>query len=100
MAHVMVSTRKGLFEVKKRTKGWEVATADFLGVVKEVAGAGAADAFAGIVAAAGSVDYAVTSVETREVSSIGSASARLPNGRSAGSARRRSSLQPSVAVVT
>jgi hypothetical protein len=31
MAHVMVSTRKGLFEVKKRAKGWDVASADFLG---------------------------------------------------------------------
>ncbi|MBI2717844.1 MAG: exo-alpha-sialidase [Rhizobiales bacterium] len=29
--YVMVSTRKGLFEVKKRSKGWEIASADFLG---------------------------------------------------------------------
>ncbi|HEY3351505.1 MAG TPA: M1 family metallopeptidase [Thermoanaerobaculia bacterium] len=43
-------------------------TADFLGVVREVAGALAADSVAGIVATAGSVDYAVTAVETHEAS--------------------------------
>jgi len=31
MAHVMVATRKGLFEVRKRARGWEVASAAFLG---------------------------------------------------------------------
>jgi hypothetical protein len=43
-------------------------TADFLGVVKEVAGDAVAASVAGIVATAGSVDYAVTSVETHEAS--------------------------------
>jgi hypothetical protein len=45
-------------------------TADFLGVVREVAGVGKADLVAGIVATAGSVDYAVTSVETHEASGL------------------------------
>ncbi len=45
-------------------------TADFLGVVREVAGAGAADSVAGIVSTAGSVDYAVTSVETHEATGL------------------------------
>jgi hypothetical protein len=45
-------------------------TADFLGVVKEVAGASAAASVAGILATAGAVDYAVTSVQTREESGI------------------------------
>ena len=45
-------------------------TADFLGVVREVAGAAAADSVAGIVATAASVDYAVTSVETHEASGL------------------------------
>jgi len=40
-------------------------TADFLAVVKEVAGADAAASVAGILTTAGSVDYAVTSVQTR-----------------------------------
>ena len=43
-------------------------TADFLGVVKEVAGESAAATVAGIVETAGSVDYAVTSIATREAS--------------------------------
>jgi hypothetical protein len=43
-------------------------TADFVAVVREVAGAGAAESFAGVVATAGSVDYAVTSVESRPAS--------------------------------
>ncbi len=45
-------------------------TADFLAVVKEVAGESAAASVAGIVATAGSVDYAVTSVETHEDSGL------------------------------
>ncbi|MGA7991600.1 MAG: M1 family metallopeptidase [Thermoanaerobaculia bacterium] len=42
-------------------------TADFLGVVRAVAGEGAAASVAGILATAGSVDYAVTFVDTREI---------------------------------
>jgi hypothetical protein len=45
-------------------------TADFLGVVKEVAGESAAVSVAGIVSTAGSVDYAVTSVDTHEASGL------------------------------
>ncbi len=45
-------------------------TADFLAVAREVAGEGPAASVAGILATAGSVDYAVTSVETREDSGL------------------------------
>jgi hypothetical protein len=45
-------------------------TADFLGVVRQVAGESAAASVAGILSTAGPVDYAVTSVETREASGI------------------------------
>ncbi len=45
-------------------------TADFLAVVREVAGADAAAAVAGVVTTAGSVDYAVTSVETHEARAL------------------------------
>jgi hypothetical protein len=45
-------------------------TADFLAVVREVAGAGPAAAVEGIVSTAGSVDYATTSVETHEAAAL------------------------------
>jgi hypothetical protein len=43
------------------------ATADFLAVVREVAGEDAAASVTGVLGTAGSVDYAVTSVSTREI---------------------------------
>jgi hypothetical protein len=46
-------------------------TADFLAVVREVAGEAAASAVAGIVGTAGSVDYAVTSAESHEIGRVG-----------------------------
>jgi hypothetical protein len=45
-------------------------TADFLDVVREIAGEAAAATVAGIAGTAGSVDYAVTSVETHEASGL------------------------------
>jgi hypothetical protein len=45
-------------------------TSDFLAVVREVAGETAAAAVAGIVATAGGVDYAVTSVESHRVRAL------------------------------